>query len=49
MIKQNLLGFLRTQKQKQLLIRIDINYVFESIYGTIISNIQKISMIGLNY
>ena len=40
MIKQNKTPFIQTQKQKQLLMS-DTDDVFESIYSTIISNIQK--------
>ena len=35
--------FIQTQKQKQLLMKVIIGDVFESIYTTIISNINVIS------
>ena len=42
MMQQNILPFTLTQKQKWLLMWWrDINDIFESIYTTIISNIQK--------
>ena len=42
MMQQNILPFTLTQKQKWLLMWWrDINDIFESIYSTIISNIQK--------
>ena len=41
MIKHYLAPFIRPQKQKQLLIKIDIDDVFESIHSTIILNIHK--------
>ena len=42
-MKQRITLFIQTQKQKQLLIVIsDMDDVFEEIYTTIISNIQKL-------
>ena len=35
--------FIQTQKQKQLLMKVIIGDVFESIYTTVISNINVIS------
>ena len=40
--KQNLAPFIQTQKAETIINEIDIDDVFESIYTTIISNIQKL-------
>ena len=40
-IKQNIASFIRTQKHKTIISESDIDHVFESIYSTIISSIQK--------
>ena len=40
-MEQNIVPFIRTQKQKQLLMKAIFYDEFESIYSTIISNIQK--------
>ena len=41
MIKQNMTPFIQTQKQKTIINESDHDDVFESIYITIISNIQN--------
>ena len=40
-MQQNIPTFILSQKQKRLLMRVNIDDVFESIYTTIILNIQK--------
>ena len=44
MIKQNIAPIIRLQMLKQLLIKVDTDDVFDSFYGTIISNMQKICL-----
>ena len=41
MIKQSMILFIQTQKQKIIINESDIDDVFQSIYTTIISSIQK--------
>ena len=41
MKKWNIALFIQTQKQKQLLMKVLLMILFESVYSTIISNIQK--------
>ena len=40
-MQQNIAPYILTERQKQLLMKNDIDNVFESIYYTIISNIQN--------